>query len=145
MKFVVRDKTFESGTHVMGILNANDTSFFALSRIFDDEVARAEKMLVDGAEIIDVGGQSTAPNAVRISEIEEASRVLPVIERIKGELPDAIISVDTFYSSVAEEALALGADMINDVSCLGDKFMAEVVAEYGASICVMHNRRGSKS
>lgn len=145
MKFVVRDKTFESGTHVMGILNANDTSFFALSRIFDDEVARAEKMLVDGAEIIDVGGQSTAPNAVRVSEIEEASRVLPVIERIKGELPDAIISVDTFYSSVAEEALALGADMINDVSCLGDKFMADVVAKYGASICVMHNRRGSKN
>lgn len=145
MKFIVKDKTFESGTHVMGILNANNTSFFALSRIFDDEVARAEKMLRDGAEIIDVGGQSTAPKAVKISEIEEASNVLPVVERLREALPDAIISVDTFYSSVADEALSLGADMINDVSLLGDKRMAEVVAKHGASICVMHNRRGSKN
>jgi dihydropteroate synthase len=80
-----------------------------------------------------------------VSEIEEASRVLPVIEKMREALPNAIISVDTFYSSVAEEALLLGADMINDVSCLGDKHMAEVVAKHGASICVMHNRRGSKN
>ena len=145
MKFVVKDKVFERGTHVMGILNANTTSFFGFSRIDGDEISKAEKMLRDGAEIIDIGGQSTAPGAIKESALEEASRVLPVLESLRGEFPDAILSVDTFYSSVAEEALALGADMINDVSCLGDKYMAEVVAKYGASICVMHNRRGSKS
>ena len=145
MKFVVKDKVFEKGTHVMGILNANTTSFFGFSRIDGDEISKAEKMLRDGAEIIDIGGQSTAPGAIKESALEEASRVLPVLESLRGEFPDAILSVDTFYSSVAEEALALGADMINDVSCLGDKYMAEVVAKYGASICVMHNRRGSKN
>lgn len=145
MKFVVKDKVFEKGTHVMGILNANSTSFFGFSRIDGDEISKAEKMLRDGAEIIDIGGQSTAPGAVRESALEEASRVLPVLETLRAEFPKAILSVDTFYSSVAEEALALGADMINDVSCLGDKYMAEVVAKYGASICVMHNRRGSKN
>ena len=145
MKFVVKDKVFEKGTHVMGILNANTTSFFGFSRIDGDEISKAEKMLRDGAEIIDIGGQSTAPGAIKESALEEASRVLPVLESLRGQFPDAILSVDTFYSSVAEEALALGADMINDVSCLGDKYMAEVVAKYGASICVMHNRRGSKS
>ena len=145
MKFFVKDKVFEKGTHVMGILNANTTSFFGFSRIDGDEISKAEKMLRDGAEIIDIGGQSTAPGAIKESALEEASRVLPVLESLRGEFPDAILSVDTFYSSVAEEALALGADMINDVSCLGDKYMAEVVAKYGASICVMHNRRGSKS
>ena len=145
MKFVVKDKVFEKGTHVMGILNANTTSFFGFSRIDGDEISKAEKMLRDGAEIIDIGGQSTAPGAIKESALEEASRVLPVLESLRGEFPNAILSVDTFYSSVAEEALALGADMINDVSCLGDKYMAEVVAKYGASICAMHNRRGSKS
>ena len=145
MKFVVKDKVFEKGTHVMGILNANTTSFFGFSRIDGDEISKAEKMLRDGAEIIDIGGQSTAPGAIKESALEEASRVLPVLESLRGQFPDAILSVDTFYSSVAEEALALGADMINDVSCLGDKYMAEVVAKYGASICVMHNRRGSKN
>ncbi len=145
MKFVVKDKIFEKGTHVMGILNANSTSFFGFSRIDGDEISKAGKMLRDGAEIIDIGGQSTAPGAVKESALEEASRVLPVLENLRGEFPDAILSVDTFYSSVAEEALALGADMINDVSCLGDKYMADVVAKYGASICVMHNRRGSKN
>ena len=145
MKFVVKDKVFEKGTHVMGILNANTTSFFGFSRIDGDEISKAEKMLRDGAEIIDIGGQSTAPGAVRESALEEASRVLPALETLRAEFPQAILSVDTFYSSVAEEALALGADMINDVSCLGDKYMAEVVAKHGASICVMHNRRGSKN
>jgi dihydropteroate synthase len=145
MKFIVKDKAFENGTHIMGILNANATSFFGFSRIDGDEISKAEKMLKNGAEIIDIGGQSTAPGAVKESALEEASRVLPVLESLRAEFPDAILSVDTFYSSVAEEALSLGADMINDVSCLGDKYMADVVAKYGASICVMHNRRGSKN
>lgn len=145
MKFIVKDKVFEGGTHIMGILNANNTSFFGFSRIDGDEVAKADKMLRDGAEIIDIGGQSTAPGAVRESALEEASRVLPVLERLRAEFPNAILSVDTFYSSIAEDALSLGADMINDVSCLDDTYMAEVVAKHGASICVMHNRRGSKN
>ncbi|MBR2918826.1 MAG: dihydropteroate synthase, partial [Clostridia bacterium] len=73
MKFIVKGTEFENGTHVMGILNANTTSFFALSRVDGDIVEKAGKMLRDGAEIIDVGGQSTAPGQVKVSALEEAS------------------------------------------------------------------------
>ena len=140
MKFIVKNKTFESGTHVMGILNANNTSFFGFSRIDGDEIAKAGKMLLDGAEIIDIGGQSTAPGAVRESELEEASRVLPVLERIRAEYPDAILSVDTFYSSVAEEALVMGADMINDVSCLHKpQFFVKPHILVATATAIVHN------
>ena len=104
----------------------------------------ARKFIEQGAEIIDVGGQSTRPGAVKVGSLEEMSRVLPVIEQIRAEFPDIPISVDTFYPDVASSAIDAGADMINDVSCLKYDGMAQVIAEKGASVCVMHDRRDSK-
>ncbi len=143
--FKVGDKIFTSGTHVMGILNVSKNSFYSLSIADKNPSECAKKMIDDGAEIIDIGGQSTKPNAAAISQLEEASIILPAVEEIISTIPNVILSVDTFYPEIAREALALGAKMINDVSGLYDKDMASVIAQAGASVCIMHNRRGSKN
>lgn len=143
--FCVRDKVFADGTHIMGIINVNEDSFFAQSRHIDDAVEVAGRFIEQGAEILDIGAQSTRPEAVMMSAIEEMSSLLPVVEAIRGEYKDIPISVDTFNADVAQCAIEVGADMINDVSCLKDGAMAQVVAQSGASICVMHNRRNSKT
>ena len=140
----VRDKVFTGGTHVMAILNATPDSFYEGSRHRFDAVETARKFIEQGAEIIDVGGQSTRPGAQSVSAIEEMARVLPAVESIKKAFPDALVSVDTFYPDVAQAAIDLGADMINDVSCLADKNLAKVVAQNDVAICVMHDRRKSK-
>lgn len=142
--FCVREKIFKDGTHIMGIINATTDSFFAPSRHLDDAVEIAGKFIEQGAEILDIGAQSTRPGAVAMSAIEEMSSLLPVVEAIRNEYKDIPISVDTFYADVAQSAIELGADMINDVSCLGDSAMAQVVAQNNVAICVMHNRRKSK-
>lgn len=152
--FKIRDKVFESGTHVMAILNATPDSFFSGSRlagsglggsrIVSDAVKRAGRFIAQGAEVIDIGGQSTRPGATEIGALEEMSRVLPVVEEIRAAYPDIPISVDTFFPEVAEAAINAGADMINDVSCLAYGGMVQVIADTGASVCVMHLRRKSK-
>lgn len=142
--FHVGNKTFTDGTHVMAILNVTPDSFFAGSRHAHDAVETAEKFLQQGAQIIDIGGQSTRPGAQSVSAIEEMARVLPAVESIKKAFPDALVSVDTFYPDVAQAAIDLGADMINDVSCLADKNLAKVVAQNDVAICVMHDRRKSQ-
>jgi len=139
--FQIGGKRFESGTHVMGILNATPDSFFSESRIGDNAVKRAGEMLKCGAEVLDIGGQSTRPNGKPVSVLEEMSRVLPVVEAIRAEYKDALISVDTFYPEVAQAVVDAGADMINDVSCLKNNALTKVVADGGVSVCVMHNRR----
>ncbi len=141
----VGDKIFSCGTHIMGIVNMSVNSFYSLSIADKNPSERAKKMIEDGAEIIDIGGQSTKPKAVTISEIEEASIILPAVEEIVSALPNVILSVDTFYPEIARKALEFGAKMINDVSGLYDKDMASVIANAGASVCIMHNRRGSKN
>lgn len=141
--FHVGNEVFESGTHVMAILNVTPDSFFAGSRHAHDAVETAKKFLEQGAEIIDIGGQSTRPGAQSVSALEEMARVLPAVESIKKEFPDALVSVDTFYPDVAQAAIDVGADMINDVSCLLDKNLAKVVAQNDVAICVMHDRRKS--
>ena len=141
--FHVGNEVFESGTHVMAILNVTPDSFYAGSRHAHDAVETAKKFLEHGAEIIDIGGQSTRPGAQSVSALEEMSRVLPAVESIKKEFPDALVSVDTFYPDVAQAAIDVGADMINDVSCLLDKNLAKVVAQNDVAICVMHDRRKS--
>ena len=140
----VRDKVFTGGTHVMAILNATPDSFYEGSRHRFDAVETARKFIEQGAEIIDVGGQSTRPGAVKVGSLEEMSRVLPVIEQIRAEFPDIPISVDTFYPDVASSAIDAGADMINDVSCLRYKALAKVVSQNDVAICVMHDRRKSQ-
>lgn len=143
--FRVGDKIFHSGTHIMAILNVTPDSFYAGSRHAHDAVETAKKFLEQGAEIIDIGGQSTRPGAQSVSALEEMSRVLPAVESIKKAFPDALVSLDTFYPDVAQAAIDLGADMINDVSCLADKNLAKVVAQNDVAICVMHDRRKSKT
>ena len=103
---------------VMGIINVTPDSFFEGSRRMDPEavLSLAEKMLAAGASILDIGGQSTKPGAKRIGANEEMDRVLPAVETIHRNFPDAWISIDTFYASVAEAAIEAGAGMVNDIS-----------------------------
>lgn len=143
--FHVGNRVFESGTHVMAILNATPDSLYSASRHQNDAVETAKKFLQQGAQIVDIGGQSTRPGAQSVSALEEMARVLPVVESIKRECPDALVSVDTFYPDVAWAAIDAGADMINDVSCLRYKALAKVVAQNDVAICVMHDRRKSKN
>ena len=136
-KFDLKNKTY-----IMGILNVTPDSFSDGGRWNGVQAAldRARKMAAEGADIIDVGGESTRPGYTPVSEEEEIGRVLPVIERIKGEL-DIPVSVDTCKAGVAYAALKAGADMVNDIwGFKGDKDMARVAAEFGAACCLMHNR-----
>jgi len=141
--FRVRNSVFKSGTHIMAILNATPDSFYGGSRLKGDAVERAGRFIAQGAEILDIGGQSTRPGAETVGVLEEMSRVLPVIEAVRDSYPDIPISLDTFYPEVAEAGLNAGADMINDVSCLSYDGMTEVIARLNASVCVMHDRRKS--
>jgi dihydropteroate synthase len=103
---------------VMGIINATPDSFYEghLNKGLDGAIALADKMINDGADILDIGGQSTRPKSKRIDVEEELKRVLPVVEAIHKKNPAIIISVDTYYSKVAKETIAAGASIINDIS-----------------------------
>ncbi|MCX6216621.1 dihydropteroate synthase [Spirosoma sp.] len=102
---------------VMGILNITPDSFFTGSRVsLHETLSRAGQMLTDGATFLDIGGYSTRPGAAEVSPAQEADRVIPVIESILTNFPDALVSIDTFRASVARQAVAAGACMINDVS-----------------------------
>jgi len=130
---------WDADTAVMGILNVTPDSFYDGGRYerVEDAVAQAEQMVEDGADIIDVGGESTRPGADPITVEEEIERVVPVIERISDT--DVPISVDTRRAAVAEVALKAGADMINDVSGLADPDMRFVAADHDAPVVVMHS------
>ena len=103
---------------VMGIINVTPDSFYKKSRMehVDAALHQAAKMMTEGAVILDIGGQSTRPGSERISAQEESERLLPVIESIHKNFPEAIISADTFYASVAENSIMAGASIINDIS-----------------------------
>jgi len=103
---------------IMGILNITSDSFYAESRVMSlsEVVEVAGKMIEEGADILDIGGQSTRPGSDRIDAVTEMSRVLPAIEAVRKAFPDMCISIDTFYSEVAEAACAGGANIINDIS-----------------------------
>ncbi len=134
-----RSYPWEEGTAVMGILNVTPDSFHDGGEFDSAETAvrRAEAMVEEGADIIDVGGESTRPGAEPVSADEERERVVPVIERINEF--DALISVDTRKAAVARAALDAGADIINDVSGLADPEMRFVAAEYDCPLVVMHS------
>ena len=128
---------------VMGILNATPDSFFTGSRVDTNKsVETAAKMLTDGATFLDVGGYSTRPGAADVSSAEEADRVLPAIEAILSQFPDALISVDTFRASVARQAVDAGACMINDVSggTLDAAMFGTVASLPGVPYVLMHLR-----
>jgi dihydropteroate synthase len=123
---------------VMGIVNVTPDSFAdgGLNLEPAAAVATARRLVAEGAAIVDVGGESTRPGSEGVSLGEELRRVVPVLEEIGGELA---ASIDTAKAGVARRALALGAEMVNDVTALrGDPGMAEVVAEAGAYLCLMH-------
>ena len=131
----------KSSPQLMGILNVTPNSFSDGGRHFDPTaaVARAKAMLAEGAAIIDVGGESTRPGHVPVSEDEELRRVVPALEAL-AEL-DAPISIDTSKAAVAREAARLGACVINDVwGMQRDPGMADAVAETGSAVVIMHNR-----
>ncbi len=136
------ETSFEFGkrTYLMGILNVTPDSFSDGGRFFDqtDAVLHAFQMIKDGADIIDVGGESTRPGAEQISVEEEVSRVVPVIQKLRqrSKVP---VSIDTSKAAVAVEALKAGANIVNDITGLhADPRMADTIAERGASVVVMH-------
>ncbi len=125
---------------VMGVVNVTPDSFYRESRgpTFSEAIKLAEKHIREGADIIDVGGESTRPGAKPVSAREEIKRVVPVIKELR-QLWDGIISVDTYKAEVARAALDAGADVVNDISGMRfDEEMAEVVASYDAGAVVMH-------
>ena len=123
---------------VMGIINATPDSFYK-GNIKDDILGLAAQMLSDGATILDIGGQSTKPNSTLHSAKEEMDRVLPFIKKINTAFPNALISVDTFYSEVAKAAVDVGATIINDISAGNmDKEMLKTVAQLNTPYVCMH-------
>lgn len=131
---------FSQRTYVMGILNVTPDSFSDGGRFFNNEsaVRQALRMQEEGADIIDIGGESTRPGAEKITVKEEIKRVVPVIEALAKEL-SVPISVDTYKSAVAEAAVLAGASMINDISGLRfDKKMPGVVAKNEVPVVIMH-------
>lgn len=128
-------------SYIMGILNVTPDSFSDGGR-YDDEdsaVSHAIQMLEEGADIIDIGGESTRPGADMVSEEEELKRVIPVVEKIIKKSPNAVISIDTTKSKVAEEAVNRGAKLINDISALSfDENMAQVAAKHKIPVNLMH-------
>jgi dihydropteroate synthase len=122
----------------MGIVNVTPDSFSDGGVNFDSDAAAASarRMVDEGAAIVDVGGESTRPGSEGVSLDDELRRVVPVLERLGGEVP---VSIDTSKADVARRALGLGAELVNDVTALrGDTAMTEVVAESGSYLCLMH-------
>nr|WP_315141970.1 dihydropteroate synthase [uncultured Flavobacterium sp.] len=126
---------------VMGILNTTPDSFFDGGRYTNDRevLQRAEQMLVDGATFIDVGGYSSKPNAVAVTVQEEKARTIPVVASIVQHFPEAIVSIDTFRSEVAQLCLDQGAAIVNDISAgFLDPLMMQIVANYRVPYIMMH-------
>ena len=128
-------------TLVMGIVNVTPDSFSDGGKFFSPEVAisHASKLITQGADIIDIGGESTRPGAELVSETEELKRVIPVIEKVRIDNPTILISIDTTKASVAKYAVEAGADIINDVSGLSfDNNMTGTVESLNVPIVIMH-------
>jgi len=133
---------------VMGIINLTPDSFYAGSRkpAVDAALQQAEKMLAEGADILDLGAYSTRPNADDISVQEETDRLLPVVDSLVSQFPDAILSIDTFRSKVAEVAINAGAHIINDISGGQlDEAMFETVAKLQVPYILMHMKGNPKT
>jgi len=138
----IGDKTFDldKQTIVMGVLNVTPDSFSDGGRHFsvDDAVSHAISMVKDGADIIDIGGESTRPGAAIVSLKGEMNRVIPVIERLVNAI-NVPLSIDTYKAKIAQKALDAGVNMVNDTTALQDnKLMASTIAEYEVPVCLMH-------
>ena len=143
---IIGNKEFDiNKTYIMGILNVTPDSFSDGGKYTDIDMAlkHALSMVQDGADIIDIGGESTRPGYTEISVEEEIERVCPVIEKIKSET-GVPISLDTYKSKVAAAGIQSGADLVNDIWGLKyDHNMASVIAQSGVACCLMHNRNNT--
>jgi dihydropteroate synthase len=139
--WIARDRVVSDGgrPRVMGIVNATPDSFSDAGLAFRpaDALARAEALIADGADLLDVGGESSRPGAEIVAVDDEIRRVVPVIEALASRLP-VPISVDTTKPEVARLALEAGAAIINDITALSDPAMLGLAAEYQAGVCLMH-------
>lgn len=131
--------TFGKRTRIMGILNVTPDSFSDGGRYLDVDraIAYAYQMIDDGADIIDIGGESSRPGALPVPTDQELARVLPVIKALANGT-EVLISIDTYKPIVARNALRAGAHIVNDITALGDAQMAEVVAAMDAGLILMH-------
>ena len=137
-----RDFAIGRRTYIVGIVNVTPDSFFDGGMYENTEAAvkHALRLIDDGADIVEIGGESTRPDHEKVDEKTEMERILPVVESLRGKT-DTPIAVDTSKASVADAALSLGAAMINDISCFTlDKELPAVIAKHEAACCVMHNR-----
>lgn len=143
MKIGNREFDLKNKTYLMGILNFTPDSFSDGGKWNDMDRAlkHAETMIAEGADIIDIGGESTRPGHIPVSAEEEAQRVVPVIEAVKSRF-DIPVSIDSYKGCVAEAAIKAGADLVNDVWGLKhDKEIASVIARYQVPCCLMHNKQ----
>ncbi|MHC1715780.1 MAG: dihydropteroate synthase [Acidaminococcaceae bacterium] len=150
LKTILADNRVLEYDHVvvMGILNITPDSFYADSRVrsIDEVINRAGQMLRDGAEILDIGGESTRPGSDSINPQEEIARIVPVVEALRKEYPQSILSIDTYHAETAEATLASGADIINDISGMEyDEKMIDVVVKNNAPVILMHMRGTPKN
>ena len=147
-EYIIGGRKFVFDTpYIMGILNVTDDSFSDGGKYYSTEnaVKHALEMIDDGADFIDIGGESTRPGAETISADEEIKRIIPVIENILKGKPDTIISADTTKSSVAEAALQNGAKIINDISAFNfDPKIVDIVEKYDAAYVLMHMKGNPK-
>ena len=140
MKLYANNKSLDlSFPQIMGILNFTPDSFSDSGQFFslDKALFQVEKMLKEGASIIDIGGESTRPNADEVSEQEELQRVVPVVEAVRRHF-DCWISVDSSKSAVMREAANVGMDLINDIRALQEPNALETAAELALPVCIMH-------
>lgn len=146
MKIGSREFDIQNHTYVMGILNVTPDSFSDGGRYreMDQALFHVERMLGEGMDILDIGGESTRPGYTLLSDGEETQRVVPVIEKVKERF-DVPVSLDTYKSAVALAGIEAGADMINDIWGLKyDGRMAEVIAKADIPCCLMHNRKEAR-
>ena len=142
IKIGTRDFQTRGATYVMGILNVTPDSFSDGGKFnhMDAALHHVEEMLVDGMDVLDIGGESTRPGYTKLSDQEEIDRVAPIIEAVKARF-DVPVSLDTYKSAVAEAGLKAGADLINDIWGLKyDRKVADLIAQYKVPCCLMHNR-----
>ena len=142
MRIGGKEFDLKKNTYIMGILNVTPDSFSDGGKYngMDQAMEHARQMVEDGADIIDVGGESTRPGHIMITDEEEIARVTPIIEKLKKEF-DVPISIDTYKSKVAEAAVQAGADFVNDIWGLKyDEKIADVIAKHNVACCLMHNR-----
>jgi dihydropteroate synthase len=135
-----RTLVFDNVPLVMGIVNVTPDSFSDGGQFFGQEeaVRQSLKLLEEGADILDIGGESTRPYATPVDADEELRRVLPVVEAVHRTRPTAIVSIDTSKAAVAKAAIEAGAQIINDISGLDDPAMIAVARETAAGVCAMH-------